>query len=110
MSAAATSARSSDRLRRPAPKGQHGQRRPADGNDDLPQDAQLARAIESEPLTIGDWSAPLHVSWGVREITQIGQNVNAYHGEGPDGKTWPLGRLLHRLAEIESRVVALERG
>ena len=37
---------------------------------------------------------------GVREITLIGQNVNAYHGEGPDGRTWPLGRLLHRLAEI----------
>ena len=31
---------------------------------------QLARAIEAEPLRIGDWSAPLHVSWGVREITQ----------------------------------------
>ena len=38
---------------------------------------------------------------GVREITLIGQNVNAYHGEGPDGRTWPLGRLLHRLAEID---------
>ena len=37
---------------------------------------------------------------GVREITLIGQNVNAYHGEGPDGRTWPLGKLLHRLAEI----------
>ena len=37
---------------------------------------------------------------GVREITLIGQNVNAYHGEGPDGRTWPLGTLLHRLAEI----------
>jgi tRNA-2-methylthio-N6-dimethylallyladenosine synthase len=37
---------------------------------------------------------------GVREITLIGQNVNAYHGEGPDGKSWPLGRLLDRLAEI----------
>ncbi|WP_249119653.1 MULTISPECIES: tRNA (N6-isopentenyl adenosine(37)-C2)-methylthiotransferase MiaB [unclassified Bradyrhizobium] len=37
---------------------------------------------------------------GVREITLIGQNVNAYHGEGPDGRTWPLGRLLTRLAEI----------
>jgi len=32
--------------------------------------AQLARAIEAEPLSFGDWSAPLHVSWGVREITQ----------------------------------------
>ncbi len=31
---------------------------------------------------------------GVREITLIGQNVNAYHGEGPDGRSWPLGRLL----------------
>ena len=41
---------------------------------------------------------------GVREITLIGQNVNAYHGEGPDGLTWPLGKLLHRLAEIEGIV------
>jgi tRNA-2-methylthio-N6-dimethylallyladenosine synthase len=37
---------------------------------------------------------------GVREITLIGQNVNAYHGEGPDGRIWPLGTLLRRLAEI----------
>src|SRR3954447_13611718 len=36
---------------------------------------------------------------GVREITLIGQNVNAYHGEGPDGP-WTLGRLLARLARI----------
>src|SRR6202521_2139817 len=37
---------------------------------------------------------------GVREITLIGQNVNAYHGEGPDGRAWSLGTLLHRLADI----------
>jgi tRNA-2-methylthio-N6-dimethylallyladenosine synthase len=37
---------------------------------------------------------------GVREVTLIGQNVNAYHGEGPDGSAWPLGRLLHRVAEV----------
>src|SRR3954447_5719515 len=37
---------------------------------------------------------------GVREITLIGQNVNAYHGEGPDGRPWPLGKLLHRLTKI----------
>jgi tRNA-2-methylthio-N6-dimethylallyladenosine synthase len=37
---------------------------------------------------------------GVREITLIGQNVNAYHGEGPGGRTWSLGALLHRLADI----------
>jgi tRNA-2-methylthio-N6-dimethylallyladenosine synthase len=40
------------------------------------------------------------VDAGVREITLIGQNVNAYHGEGPDGRPWTLGRLFHRLAEI----------
>ena len=37
---------------------------------------------------------------GVREITLIGQNVNAYHGKGPGGGAWSLGQLLHRLAEI----------
>jgi tRNA-2-methylthio-N6-dimethylallyladenosine synthase len=37
---------------------------------------------------------------GVREITLIGQNVNAYHGEGPDGRAWTLGALLARIAEI----------
>jgi tRNA-2-methylthio-N6-dimethylallyladenosine synthase len=38
---------------------------------------------------------------GVREVTLIGQNVNAYHGEGPDGRPWPLARLLARLAQID---------
>src|SRR5689334_5290180 len=37
---------------------------------------------------------------GVREITLIGQNVNAYHGEGPDGRPWTLGQLLHRIADV----------
>jgi tRNA-2-methylthio-N6-dimethylallyladenosine synthase len=37
---------------------------------------------------------------GVREITLIGQNVNAYHGDGPDGRPWPLGTLLRHLADI----------
>jgi tRNA-2-methylthio-N6-dimethylallyladenosine synthase len=37
---------------------------------------------------------------GVRELTLLGQNVNAWHGEGPDGRAWGLGRLLFRLAEI----------
>jgi len=37
---------------------------------------------------------------GVREITLIGQNVNAYHGQGSDGATWTLGRLLERLADV----------
>jgi tRNA-2-methylthio-N6-dimethylallyladenosine synthase len=37
---------------------------------------------------------------GVREITLIGQNVNAYHGEGSDGRAWTLARLLERVARI----------
>ncbi|GGF79990.1 tRNA-2-methylthio-N(6)-dimethylallyladenosine synthase [Azorhizobium oxalatiphilum] len=41
------------------------------------------------------------VAQGVREITLIGQNVNAFHGEGPDGRTWGLGRLLEELAGID---------
>jgi tRNA-2-methylthio-N6-dimethylallyladenosine synthase len=38
---------------------------------------------------------------GVREITLLGQNVNAWHGEGPDGSIWSLGRLMAALAEID---------
>jgi tRNA-2-methylthio-N6-dimethylallyladenosine synthase len=37
---------------------------------------------------------------GVREITLIGQNVNAYHGEGSDNRPWTLGCLLARVAEV----------
>jgi len=37
---------------------------------------------------------------GVREITLIGQNVNAYHGAGPDGRQWSLAQLLERLAQL----------
>ena len=36
----------------------------------------------------------------VREVTLIGQNVNAYHGPGPDGRPRSLAQLLERLAEI----------
>ena len=41
------------------------------------------------------------VAGGTRELTLLGQNVNAYHGESQDGKSWTLGRLIRALAEIE---------
>ena len=41
------------------------------------------------------------VARGVVEITLLGQNVNAYHGEGVDGASWSLSRLVRALAEIE---------
>ena len=39
------------------------------------------------------------VAQGAREITLLGQNVNAYHGEGADGATWGLARLVRHLAD-----------
>ncbi len=43
------------------------------------------------------------VAAGTVEITLLGQNVNAYHGEAETGAaaTWGLGRLIRRLARIE---------
>jgi tRNA-2-methylthio-N6-dimethylallyladenosine synthase len=37
---------------------------------------------------------------GVREVTLIGQNVNAYHGLSENGAPSSLGKLLHRLARV----------
>lgn len=41
-----------------------------------------------------------HVEQGALEITLLGQNVNAYHGEGPDGNEWSFAKLLHRVGAI----------
>ena len=40
------------------------------------------------------------VAAGAREVTLLGQNVNAWHGEGTDGHTWSFGRLVHALAGL----------
>ncbi|WP_122467027.1 tRNA (N6-isopentenyl adenosine(37)-C2)-methylthiotransferase MiaB [Brevundimonas lutea] len=63
------------------------------------------------PYTRGaEWSRPVAAilaearelaARGVREVTLLGQNVNAYDGEGPDGAPSTLARLAYALAEIE---------
>ncbi|MBI1326697.1 MAG: tRNA (N6-isopentenyl adenosine(37)-C2)-methylthiotransferase MiaB [Alphaproteobacteria bacterium] len=45
------------------------------------------------------------VDGGAKELTLLGQNVNAFHGEGTDGKIWGLGRLMDELSKMD----ALER-
>lgn len=39
---------------------------------------------------------------GVIEINLLGQNVNAYQGEGPDGEPWDFTMLLYAVAELEA--------
>lgn len=41
------------------------------------------------------------VEAGASEITLLGQNVNAFHGTGPDGSTWKLGRLIEAIANVD---------
>ncbi len=62
------------------------------------------------PYTRGaEWSRPLHAvleearqlaGRGVREVTLLGQNVNAYDGERADGKKATLAELAYALADI----------
>ncbi|WQE46970.1 tRNA (N6-isopentenyl adenosine(37)-C2)-methylthiotransferase MiaB [Brevundimonas diminuta] len=62
------------------------------------------------PYTRGaEWSRPVAAvldearalaDRGVREVTLLGQNVNAYDGEGPDGKPFTLAKLAYALADI----------
>ena len=58
-------------------------------------------AEQSRPAAAVLAEARRLVAAGAREITLLGQNVNAYHGEGSGGDVWGLGRLLFALAEID---------
>jgi tRNA-2-methylthio-N6-dimethylallyladenosine synthase len=54
----------------------------------------------SRPVAEVEAEARRLADHGVREITLLGQNVNAYHGLGPDGRVWSLVQLIARLAGI----------
>ncbi len=55
----------------------------------------------SRPVASIVTEAKRMIAGGTREITLLGQNVNAYHGEGADGEPVSLAGLIYQLAEIE---------
>jgi tRNA-2-methylthio-N6-dimethylallyladenosine synthase len=57
--------------------------------------AEVSRPVEKIVAEVERLTAA-----GVREVTLIGQNVNAYHGQGADGRPSSLGRLLRRLSGV----------
>ncbi len=60
--------------------------------------AEVSRSVDDVVL-----EARALIAKGVREITLLGQNVNAYHGAAPalePGDEWGLGRLVRHLAKI----------
>ena len=57
-------------------------------------------AEQSRPAAAILGEARRLIDQGSREITLLGQNVNAWHGAAPDGGTWGLGRLLRAMAAL----------
>ncbi|MEO0982237.1 MAG: tRNA (N6-isopentenyl adenosine(37)-C2)-methylthiotransferase MiaB [Pseudomonadota bacterium] len=60
--------------------------------------AEISRSVDDVTL-----EARALAGQGVREITLLGQNVNAYHGAAPGlegGAEWTLGQLVRHLAKI----------
>jgi tRNA-2-methylthio-N6-dimethylallyladenosine synthase len=57
--------------------------------------AESSRPVESIAAEVEMLAAA-----GVREVTLIGQNVNAYHGETRDGSAASLAMLISRLASV----------
>jgi tRNA-2-methylthio-N6-dimethylallyladenosine synthase len=58
--------------------------------------AEFSRPVKS----IMDEAKRLMAS-GTVELSLLGQNVNAWHGEAEDGSIWNFGRLLYALAELD---------
>jgi tRNA-2-methylthio-N6-dimethylallyladenosine synthase len=54
----------------------------------------------SRPVAQVEDEAHALAAQGVREITLLGQNVNAYRGLGPDGEAWSLAKLIARIAAV----------
>ena len=75
--------------------------------DDAAEPLVPADAVAPPAWLTGDallkWHniVPQLVAAGAVELTLLGQNVNAYHGEAADGSSWGLARLIRAVAEIE---------
>ncbi len=61
------------------------------------------RGVEfSRPVAEIEAEARRLADRGARELTLLGQNVNAYHGIGPEGRSYSLADLIRHLTGIEA--------